>query len=541
MPKRTGWFLLVLMFVAPLSTHAEDACVVQPDVHCVLNLARHELDDFARAEEPPRSSMWTEDIAEYGEPAKEEATRIVLDVYGKVAAGYVAIGDIPQAQETLDSIGNPSEAVARIIDLQPKKTTEFEPQWLRNAVMAAANAKFPFETDEEYFLPDSLEWHDYLRFAMDAGIPEIVVEQAARGTAFAAGPDFEALSSEEQDDVRLSLMQVALLREDVATAEQWCSAVNDPDQRWYCNSFVAEELAKLGQTEKALKLTETIGGPRLEAIYAVLGTHAALQSDLKGAEGWMKKIEMNGRQLVVDEVVTAGRYAEADALSLLLGPAGRARVLNKVVLRLIAEGQLERAVLVTAEMDEIGERAVGNAAIALAAARIGKSEVVEQAAKEIERLASQGIDKAQIVDALIFVTFAQLILPDGKPDVHRLPDIQKRIAGITTAAFPDAPVEALRAGEDHARLLIQLAALQFALGRPEEAEKSIAEVAEIGDGATPETIAFSLAEAAGIAFSIGGSSLGKDPVQRSLRSTNALKWPMDRAMVLSHLAEEMIK
>ena len=104
----------------------------------------------------------------------------------------------------------------------------------------------------------------------------------------------------------------------------------------------------------------------------------------------MKKIEMNGRQLVVDEVVTAGRYAEADALSLLLGPAGRARVLNKVVLRLIAEGQLERAVLVTAEMDEIGERAVGNAAIALAAARIGKSEVVEQAAKEIERLASSG-------------------------------------------------------------------------------------------------------------------------------------------------------
>ncbi len=459
---------------------------------------------------------------------------MVWDVYAHVAEGYAILGLGDKAQEALDAIGNAGEIASRLDKVVRAKPDVFDREWLRKSISNSANAAFPFNKAGSYL--DDYTWQELLDLAVELGLPEVVLEQERRFDDYAASKDFAALEPSRQDEAHTSVLHATLLRNDFAGAERRIAEIADPNRKEYGNMLLAEALARSGDTQKALALSRDMAPVRRNGVEVAAAKNTVLNGDPEVARRLVQGLGAQDQQLLALDIGKSGNLKAMALMRSLSGLYERAWLGKEIMQLQIEAGDLDLAERTAFGIDEVGIRADANAILAIAAAKKGRSDLVTKAGDEIAAMRRQNVDAVEVTNSEIMLLFAYAILLRIDDATSQSSAIRKHIDEIVPSAFPDDPFGAMGANENRALLLIHLAGAQLALGLPDEAAKTFD---EMGDGGAEDS-AFILAEAAGLAYSVGGPDLASDALRRSLSTTALLKRPMDRAMMLSRLAEVML-
>jgi tetratricopeptide (TPR) repeat protein len=537
--------VLLLCVALPVAGTAEEhispalaECVTHPAPLCVLDLARSELNHLGTADSPPDSQLWSEDMKNFPDlDVASDAWRIVWDVYGKAASTYVRLGRSKTAEEVFDGIEKPEQIASRLQIYSPAIKDKLDKVWLARTLSDAADASFPFGKPGPYL--DSFLWSEVVGMAAAAGERQLLERQLLRFEEYAKSEGFAKLSNTDRDQAYAEIMGLILLLGDIDRAHSVEALIVDPEGRGYARMQIGEWLARQGKTSEALRLAEGMNPNRRDAIVASAATYLALNGYLERARELLAGLDETSRAGAIEAMVTTQGWQQAKALSTLLELGGEAHVLVAIVRLQIDGGNLEDAAATARKINEVGERAVAFGILSLAASRHQRKDLVLEAKGEVMKMRSYNVDLTQIADAETVLLYALANLDGGLSASQKTADVRELLDGITPAAFPEDPMESLGAPEARANLLIQLAGAQFALGLSHEARKSIDAVIAMGGSSNDTDRAFVLSEAAGLAFSLTGSKLGEPAVQQALAAIFELKYPMDRAMMLVHLAETM--
>ncbi|MFN4140745.1 hypothetical protein [Aestuariivirga sp.] len=467
-----------------------------------------------------------------------EAWRIVWDTYGKVASLYAVLGQGPQAQAAFDGIGKATEIASRLSTNFSAVREHVDRAWLVRTLAEAANASFPFERANGDF--DDYAWKEVAAMASELGGQQILAQQQARFEQYSKTSGFTGLAPDDRDKAYNSVLALILLQGDIDRARAVVPLISGADQQEYARMQIGQWLAQNGRLDDAERMAEGMAPLRRSAISRDTAIYLASHEQAGKARALLASMQEEDQTSTLEVMVAQEGWRQAEELSDLLDLGDRARLLVAIMRVQLGQGDLEGAAQTARKVEEVGERAVAFAALSLSASRQGRKDLVSEARNEVLKMGAYKVDLVQIADAETALLFALANLSADLSAAQKSADVREFLDRIVPSAFPDDPMDSMGAGENRARLLIQLAGAQFALGLSHEAHKSIEAVLAMGGQAGAADKCFVLSESAGLAYGLSRPSLGTPAVQQALEATTKLELPMDRALMLTHLAETMV-
>ena len=149
---------------------------------------------------------------------------------------------------------------------------------------------------------------------------------------------------------------------------------------------------------------------RRDSVVAEAAKYAILHGDTDYAKRVIPELSDVDRWILANDIGALGGAKAASVICPALTLGDCARLSKAIVRAQITAGDFDLAATTAAGIDEVGERAVAFAALALAAASRGRLDLVTAADNEIAAMRSYGVDAVQIADSEITLLFAYSIL-----------------------------------------------------------------------------------------------------------------------------------